>query len=197
MPSPFFFLWTGPCMAWAAPMARLRRPVGVLPLTRGYPGTLPSVQGNTFPLFSSENPTIPRGAMDGGAWPAATAGTSVATRLKSVTDGSIGTRSSWWFGLCHLLAMRVAGRASSPVRQISSASGMGGRQFFDFPRLGDSGTTRGGGERLLGVVALRVEGIGGRCPVGGESSQRAGGARAATMGRRQRFCLRRGKEVGF
>jgi hypothetical protein len=46
--------------------------------------------------------------------------------------------------------MRVAGRASSPVRRISSAPGMGDRKFFDCTRLGGSGTTRGGGERLLG-----------------------------------------------
>jgi hypothetical protein len=46
--------------------------------------------------------------------------------------------------------MRVAGRALSPVRRISSVPGMGDGQFFDCPRLGGSGTTRGGGERLLG-----------------------------------------------
>jgi hypothetical protein len=131
-------------------MARLRRPVGVLPLTRGYPGPLPSVQGDTFPHSSSENLTLHRGAMDGGAWLTATAGTPAETRLNQAADGSMGTRSSRWFDLCHLLARRVAGRASSLVRRISSAPGMGGRQFFNCPRLGGSGTTRGGGEWLLG-----------------------------------------------
>jgi hypothetical protein len=48
-----------------------------------------------------------------------------------------------------------------------------------------------------GVVELRMEGIGGRWPVGGESSQRAGGARAATMGAATACCLHRRKEVGF
>jgi hypothetical protein len=34
------------------------------------------------PHSSSENLTLHRGAMDGGAWPAATTGTSAETRLK-------------------------------------------------------------------------------------------------------------------
>jgi hypothetical protein len=82
MHSPFFFLWTDLCLAWGAPMARLCRPVGVLLLPRGYPGTLPSVQGITFPHFSFENLTLHRGAMDGGARPAVTMATPAKTRLK-------------------------------------------------------------------------------------------------------------------
>jgi hypothetical protein len=48
-----------------------------------------------------------------------------------------------------------------------------------------------------GIVELRVEGIGGTWPVGGESSLRASGARAATMGAATACCLQRRKEVGF
>jgi hypothetical protein len=35
------------------------------PPTRGYPGTLPSAQGNISPHSSSENLTLHRGSMDG------------------------------------------------------------------------------------------------------------------------------------
>jgi hypothetical protein len=46
-----------------------------------------------------------------------------------------------------------------------------------------------------GVVELRVEGIGGRWPVGGESSLRASGARAAT--RERLLCCLHGGKRGF
>jgi hypothetical protein len=47
------------------------------------------------------------------------------------------------------------------------------------------------------VVELRVEGIGGRWHVGGESSQRVGGARTTTMGGQRCVVCTGGKRWGF
>jgi hypothetical protein len=46
------------------------------------------------------------------------------------------------------------------------------------------------------VVELRVEGIGGRWPVGGESSQRVGATRAATVAGGSAVCARATEEEG-
>jgi hypothetical protein len=68
------------------------------------------------------------------------------------------TKSRWkhrhqgltWTGLCHLLAMMMAKRASSPTRWISGTHGMGSLKIYDGRRLYGSGAMRRGGERQLG-----------------------------------------------
>jgi hypothetical protein len=74
--------------------------------------------------------------------------------------------------------------------------GMGGRQFFNCPRLGGSGTTRGGGERLLGGC----EAAGGRnwreVARGWRIEPASWAARAATVVGGGRLGVARGRRSG-
>jgi hypothetical protein len=92
--------------------------------------------------------------------------------------------------------MRMAGRALSPVRWISRAHGMAAGNFAIALVSVAQGRQEEVGSGYREVVELRVEGIKGRWPMGGESSQRVGAARAATVAGGGAVCARATEEEG-